>query len=127
LSSGSAAGKRAAGRQRAAGSGQRAAGSGRPLIKRAGGYSVIEDLAAHLSRLDPAEGQTGLYLMRSRFAASLTPEMGERIKRQWAHAWESIGRQAPGLLILDSNLSVEPLADAELRELGLMRIPMAFE
>ena len=47
----------------------------------------------------------------------------EAIKARWQGAWRDAGRAAPPLLILDGGATLQPLEEAELRELGLMRMP----
>lgn len=47
----------------------------------------------------------------------------EAIKQRWQDAWREAGRSAPPLLILDGGASLQPLEEAEMRELGLMRMP----
>jgi hypothetical protein len=82
---------------------------------------MTEDMTVHIARLDPAPGAIGLYVMHSR--NPVRPETAAHFRRAWQAAWESAGRQAPGLMILDGSLSIEALADGDLKELGLMRIP----
>jgi hypothetical protein len=82
---------------------------------------MTEDMTVHIARLEPAPGAIGLYIMHS--SRLVSAETAAHFRRAWQAAWESAGRQAPGLLIMDSSLTIETLADGDLKELGLMRIP----
>jgi hypothetical protein len=70
------------------------------------------------------KGSKGVFVIRSRAAVNMTASHVQTIREVWARAWRDADRAAPSLLIIDSNMELSAMADAELQEAGLMRIPL---
>lgn len=73
-------------------------------------------------RVQQATERDGIFVLNCPWHVSR--ESADAIKRRWQEAWQQgTKRAAPPLLILDGGASLQPLEEAELRELGLMRMP----
>lgn len=71
----------------------------------------------------PATDHKSLFCMRVP-KGRYTHEAIGKVRLHWDDAWKSIGvEKSPMLLIIEEGTELTPLSDAELRNIGLMRIP----
>lgn len=74
-----------------------------------------------VNRVLVEDGKVGVFLLKTKHP--LTMYVREQSKKAWDHMWKQAGYEPPGVLFCDGDVELVPLRDAELRDLGLMRIP----
>jgi hypothetical protein len=78
--------------------------------------------AFDVQRATVPEGRVGVFVMT--VPADTHPDTLWHIEKGWSRVWIDAGLpRAPGLFVLPEGMSLMPLSDADLQNLGLMRIP----
>ncbi len=87
--------------------------------------AACEELAScfpvHVMTVEP--GAAGVYSLS--VPVNTRPELFGRFQEAWQGLWDRAGKKAPGLLVITDDMILKPVSDAELRCVGLMRIPEA--